>query len=77
MITVVCIAYSYACRLDKLAYVYSTLLIALSSLFLCHSSPQVLKVDLERKAIVIKGSVPGKPGAVVEVMPAKIVGVNC
>lgn len=36
----------------------------------------VLRVDTERKAIVVKGSVPGKPGNVVEVVPAKLVGVN-
>eukprot|EP00967_Tisochrysis_lutea_P039161 scaffold46975_cov16-Tisochrysis_lutea.AAC.3 len=34
---------------------------------------QILKIDLARKAIVIKGCVPGKPGSVVEVTPAKIV----
>jgi large subunit ribosomal protein L3 len=38
---------------------------------------QVLKIDEDRRAIVIKGSVPGKPGAVVELRVAKIVGVNC
>eukprot|EP00879_Flechtneria_rotunda_P001239 GHRR01001386.1.p1 GENE.GHRR01001386.1~~GHRR01001386.1.p1 ORF type:complete len:261 (+),score=76.34 GHRR01001386.1:153-935(+) len=40
-------------------------------------SLQVLKVDLERGAIVVKGSVPGKAGNVLEIAPAKIVGVNC
>ena len=34
---------------------------------------QILKIDLERMAIVIKGCVPGKPGSLVEVTPAKIV----
>lgn len=38
---------------------------------------QVLKVDTERKAIVVKGSVPGKAGNILEIAPAKIVGVNC
>lgn len=38
---------------------------------------QVLKVDLERKAIVLMGSVPGKAGNVIEITPAKIVGTNC
>jgi hypothetical protein len=45
-----------------------------------HLSPpaaQVLKVDSARKAIVIKGTVPGKAGSIVEIMPAKIVGKNC
>lgn len=35
-------------------------------------SLQVLKVDLERKAIVVKGSVPGKPGNILEIAPAKV-----
>lgn len=33
-------------------------------------------VDLENSAIVIKGGVPGKPGNVLEICPAKVVGVN-
>lgn len=37
---------------------------------------EVLLVDAEKKAIVIKGSLPGKPGNVLEITPAKIVGVN-
>lgn len=37
----------------------------------------VLKVDAERRALVLKGSVPGKAGGVLEIAPAKIVGVNC
>ena len=37
---------------------------------------EVLMVDAEKKAIVIKGSLPGKPGNVLEVTPSKIVGVN-
>lgn len=37
----------------------------------------VLRVDGERGAIVVKGSVPGKAGTVLELAPAKVVGVNC
>ncbi len=37
---------------------------------------QILLVEPEKRAIVVKGSVPGKPGNVVEITPAKIVGVN-
>ena len=37
---------------------------------------QVLKVRPDIGAIVVKGSVPGKAGNVVEITPAKIVGVN-
>lgn len=37
---------------------------------------QVLKVDLEKKAIVIKGVAPGKPGNLLELTTAKIVGTN-
>ncbi|KAG2428382.1 hypothetical protein HYH02_014398 [Chlamydomonas schloesseri] len=36
----------------------------------------MLKVDTERRALVVKGSVPGKVGNVVEITPAKLVGVN-
>lgn len=35
---------------------------------------KVLAVDAERGAIVVKGSVPGKPGNLLEISPAKIVG---
>lgn len=38
---------------------------------------QVLKIDEDKGAIVVKGCVPGKAGNVVEVVPAKKVGVNC
>ncbi|MEW5298912.1 MAG: hypothetical protein WDW36_001982 [Sanguina aurantia] len=38
---------------------------------------EILKIDLARSAIIIKGTVPGKAGCVVEVMPAKFVGKNC
>ncbi|KAK2076345.1 hypothetical protein QBZ16_000870 [Prototheca wickerhamii] len=37
---------------------------------------EVIKVDLELGAILIKGGVPGKPGNILEICPAKIVGVN-
>lgn len=37
---------------------------------------EVLLVDTEKRAIVVKGSVPGKPGNVLEITPSKIVGVN-
>lgn len=40
-------------------------------------SLQVLKVDTERRAIVVAGSVPGKAGNVLEIAPAKVVGTNC
>ncbi|KAG2427743.1 hypothetical protein HXX76_012068 [Chlamydomonas incerta] len=32
---------------------------------------------LKRRALVVKGSVPGKVGNVVEIVPAKLVGVSC
>ena len=38
---------------------------------------QILKVDEELNLIVVIGSVPGKPGNLLEVAPAKIVGKNC
>ncbi len=34
----------------------------------------VVRVDMERNLILIKGAVPGKPGALVQIMPAKKVG---
>jgi len=40
------------------------------------ASPQSIQVDAEMKAIVVKGSVPGKAGALVRITPAKIVGKN-
>ena len=33
-------------------------------------------VDTARGALVVKGSVPGKPGCVVEITPGKIVGAK-
>ena len=41
------------------------------------SIAQVLMVDMEESAIVVKGSIPGKPGGLVEITPHKTVGVNC
>lgn len=34
----------------------------------------IVRVDVERNLLLIKGAVPGKPGALVNVMPAKKVG---
>ena len=36
----------------------------------------ILKVDSERNLLVVKGSVPGKPGALLNIRPAKRVGSN-
>ena len=38
---------------------------------------QVLLVDPEVNAIVVKGAIPGKAGNVVEITHSKIVGTNC
>eukprot|EP00210_Caulerpa_lentillifera_P005543 g5302.t1 len=38
---------------------------------------EIMDIDLELGIIAVKGSVPGKPGNVLEITPAKIVGVNC
>jgi large subunit ribosomal protein L3 len=34
----------------------------------------VVRVDAERNLLLIKGAVPGKPGALVNIVPAKVVG---
>ncbi|MBI4780300.1 MAG: 50S ribosomal protein L3 [Oscillatoriophycideae cyanobacterium NC_groundwater_1537_Pr4_S-0.65um_50_18] len=34
----------------------------------------VVRVDVERNLLLIKGAVPGKPGALINIVPAKIVG---
>jgi large subunit ribosomal protein L3 len=34
----------------------------------------ILKVDVERNLLVVKGSVPGKPGALLDIRPANRVG---
>lgn len=38
---------------------------------------EILDIDAEAGYIVVKGSVPGKTGNVLQIAPAKIVGVNC
>jgi len=43
---------------------------------LCCAAVQILKVRSDIGAIVVKGAVPGKPGNVLEITPAKIVGKN-
>ncbi|MCP9786448.1 50S ribosomal protein L3 [Cyanobium sp. N5-Cardenillas] len=35
----------------------------------------ILKVDAERNLLIVKGSVPGKPGALLDIRPARRVGV--
>lgn len=42
----------------------------------CCAFVQILKVRPDIGAIVVKGAVPGKPGNVLEITPAKIVGKN-
>ncbi len=37
---------------------------------------QILKVDVEHNLLVVKGSVPGKPGALLNIRPARRVGVT-
>ncbi|KAL3700602.1 hypothetical protein R1sor_018624 [Riccia sorocarpa] len=37
---------------------------------------EIIKVDDEMHAMLIKGSVPGKPGNLLRVTPAKLVGIN-
>ena len=37
---------------------------------------EIMEIEPEEKYLVVKGSVPGKPGNVLEITPAKIVGVN-
>ncbi|MBV8886896.1 MAG: 50S ribosomal protein L3 [Chroococcidiopsidaceae cyanobacterium CP_BM_RX_35] len=34
----------------------------------------VVRVDVERNLVLIKGAVPGKPGALLDIVPAKLVG---
>lgn len=34
----------------------------------------IIRVDTERNVILVKGAVPGKPGALVQIVPAKTVG---
>jgi large subunit ribosomal protein L3 len=35
---------------------------------------KVVKIDAERNLLIVKGSIPGKPGNLVSVTPATIVG---
>ncbi len=37
---------------------------------------EILAVDAEKGALVVKGSLPGKPGNLLEIAPAKQVGKN-
>mmetsp|Transcript_33999 Transcript_33999/g.74398 ORF Transcript_33999/g.74398 Transcript_33999/m.74398 type:complete len:281 (-) Transcript_33999:356-1198(-) len=37
---------------------------------------QIVRVDAENKCILVKGSVPGKPGGLLRIAPSKIVGKN-
>ena len=37
---------------------------------------KIVRVDAENKCILVKGSVPGKPGGLLRITPAKIVGKN-
>ncbi|KAG6508762.1 50S ribosomal protein L3, chloroplastic-like [Zingiber officinale] len=37
---------------------------------------KVVKIDSELRAVMIKGAVPGKPGNLLRITPAKIVGLN-
>jgi large subunit ribosomal protein L3 len=34
----------------------------------------IVRVDVERNLLLIKGAIPGKPGALVSILPAKLVG---
>ncbi|GAB2232376.1 hypothetical protein Droror1_Dr00011408 [Drosera rotundifolia] len=38
---------------------------------------RVVKIDNELNVVMIKGALPGKPGNLLRITPAKIVGVNC
>ena len=37
---------------------------------------EIIKVDSELRALLIRGAVPGKPGNLLRITPAKIVGKN-
>ena len=39
-------------------------------------SLEILKIDIDRNLLVVKGSVPGKPGSLLNIRPAKRVGVS-
>ena len=51
-------------------------LVSASTTLNCGAPNGQPQVDTERHALVVKGSVPGKVGNVVEITPAKLVGVN-
>ena len=37
---------------------------------------EILKIDVDHNLLVVKGSVPGKPGSLLNIRPAKKVGVS-
>jgi len=37
---------------------------------------EILKIDTNHNLLVVKGSVPGKPGSLLNIRPAKRVGVS-
>ena len=37
---------------------------------------EILKIDTDHNLLVVKGSVPGKPGSLLNIRPAKRVGVS-
>lgn len=37
---------------------------------------EIIKIDTELRALLVKGAVPGKPGNLLRITPAKIVGKN-
>jgi len=39
-------------------------------------SLEILQIDIDRNLLVVKGSVPGKPGSLLNIRPAKRVGVS-
>jgi len=39
-------------------------------------SLEILKIDIDQNLLVVKGSVPGKPGSLLNIRPAKRVGVS-
>ena len=59
------------------AYTSHEMKLTIWGLALTASWLQVLVIDSELNAIVVKGAIPGKEGNLVEITPAKIVGKNC
>jgi large subunit ribosomal protein L3 len=37
---------------------------------------EIVKVDTELRALIVRGALPGKPGNLLRITPAKIVGKN-